>query len=218
MFCTGVQSLGVGLVNHTCVPHFKLLNNQPIAVVTRWGAAAGLLFQPGDRLLLGPVWEDQLLILQPRGYGSIMLGRRENGRLLAEPGRVPASPVRWSPAGGVVAVERSLERIGSAGGMGTLGLGEWLPAPLTQQILSEKSDTPQLDWTAVDPLVRHHSLKQGTASDTLPSGLVFGRTVKAARALPARPGWVRFVLLPPPATVHTPLWGGLEQDGHREAS
>jgi hypothetical protein len=79
------------------------------ATVTAWGQVAGLVLRPGDRLVLGGA-RDGLVLLVPRGYGRPMLGRVTPRGLVAEPGGVPASAARWSVAGGVVAIERSLER------------------------------------------------------------------------------------------------------------
>lgn len=86
--------------------------------VTQWGQTAGTLFRVGDRLILDHKRKDGLLVLTPRGWGNPMFGRQEQGGLVAEPGRVPADTCRWSVAGGVVAVERDLER-------GGIGPGRW---------------------------------------------------------------------------------------------
>mgnify|MGYP001372660265 CR=1 FL=1 len=86
--------------------------------VTHWGQTAGTLFRVGDRLILDQKRKDGLLVLKPKGWGNPMFGRKEQGGLVAEPGRVPADSCRWSVAGGVIAVERDLER-------GGIGPGRW---------------------------------------------------------------------------------------------
>lgn len=86
--------------------------------VTQWGQTSGTLFRVGDRLILDHKRKDGLLVLTPKGWGNPMFGRQEYGGLVAEPGRVPADTCRWSVAGGVVAVERDLER-------GGIGPGRW---------------------------------------------------------------------------------------------
>ncbi len=91
------------------VPAIQLDGNE-FATITRWGMVGGFTFRSGDRLILGAVQEGALCLLRPSGYGWPMLGRSNRGGLVAEPGRVPASPRRWSPVGGISAVERSLER------------------------------------------------------------------------------------------------------------
>lgn len=85
--------------------------------VTRWGEVGGFTFRAGDRVVVGDERPGGLLLLRPRGYGWPMLGRRAAGRLLAEPGGVPAAERRWRVAGGVVAVERDLERAVTDGGV-----------------------------------------------------------------------------------------------------
>lgn len=86
-------------------------------VVIRWGRVAGFTFRAGDRLVLeeteGPApgrGDAGLLLLRPCGYGWPMLGRRVGGRLVAEPGGVPAAPSRWRIAARVRGVERRLGR------------------------------------------------------------------------------------------------------------
>ncbi len=80
-----------------------------VPVVTRWGTVDDLVLRPGDRLLPGTA-ATGLLLIGPRGRGRPMLAVRERGRLLALPGRVPASEARWRVLGSVRAVERQLER------------------------------------------------------------------------------------------------------------
>jgi hypothetical protein len=128
------------------VPAIQLDGNE-LATITRWGTVGGFTFRSGDRLILGPVQEGTLCLLRPSGYGWPMLGRSSRGALLAEPGRVPASPRRWSPVGGVHAVERALERA-------VVDLGNWwvcvqepsgirelyLSAPEFERLLRELTD------------------------------------------------------------------------------
>ena len=85
-------------------------------VVTRWGSVCGFTFRAGDRVVVGPEHGGGLVLLRPRGYGWPMLGRRSAGGLVAEPGGVPAAAQRWEVVGGVLAVERELERAVSDGG------------------------------------------------------------------------------------------------------
>ncbi|MFM2248010.1 MAG: hypothetical protein RL071_4085 [Pseudomonadota bacterium] len=79
-------------------------------VVTRWGRVGAFTFRAGDRLRLGPVRPGQLALLLPGGFGWPMLGRCTERGLIAEPGAVPASSARWSAVGGLVGVERALDR------------------------------------------------------------------------------------------------------------
>ena len=78
-------------------------------VVTRWGRVLGHTLRAGDRLLIGPEQEGGLLLLRPRGFGWPMLGRRAAQGLVAEPGGVPASALRWQVVGGLVGVLRDLD-------------------------------------------------------------------------------------------------------------
>lgn len=98
------------------VPALRL-DRRGDVLVTRWGEVGGFTFRAGDRVLVGDERPGGLLLLRPRGYGWPMLGRRAGGRLLAEPGGVPAAERRWRVAGGVVAVERDLERAVTDGGV-----------------------------------------------------------------------------------------------------
>ncbi|RME20920.1 MAG: hypothetical protein D6798_19280 [Deltaproteobacteria bacterium] len=79
-----------------------------LGVVTRWGVVDGVVLRPGDRLLPGRPG-DRVRLIAPRGRGRPMLAVRHHGRLLALPGRVPASPARWREVGTVAGVERELE-------------------------------------------------------------------------------------------------------------
>jgi hypothetical protein len=86
-------------------------NQYTSVLVVRWGRVAGFTFRAGDRLVLGSAESGEgLLLLRPRGYGWPMLGRRQGGQLVAEPGGVRAAPQRWRVAAAVVGVERSLSR------------------------------------------------------------------------------------------------------------
>jgi len=87
------------------------------AHVVRWGQVERCLLRPGDRLVPAPPTA-ALVLLVPRGRGRPMVGLRRGARLLALPGRVPASPDRWQVASGIQAVERGLER-------GAPGSGAW---------------------------------------------------------------------------------------------
>ncbi len=91
------------------VPRLRVLHSDR-AIVTDWGEVGEVVLRPGDELVLDPTHQGDLLLLLPRGFGSPMLGRRSRGRLIAEPGGVPASPARWAIAGGVSVIERDLER------------------------------------------------------------------------------------------------------------
>lgn len=91
------------------VPRLRVLQPDR-AVVTDWGEVGEVVLRPGDELVLDNTHQGDLLLLVPRGWGSPMLGRRARGRLIAEPGGVPASPARWAVAGGVSVIERDLER------------------------------------------------------------------------------------------------------------
>ena len=101
-------------MSHHAVPRIEL-NPDHSVVVTRWGRVGDLLLRAGDRLVLDVERQQGLLLLVASGFGRPMLGRRAGGRLLAEPGGVPASPDRWRQAAGVAAVERELERGGPGG-------------------------------------------------------------------------------------------------------
>lgn len=98
------------------VERASTVNGFSSVMVVRWGRVAGFTFRAGDRVVLGPVSDGDLLLLRPRGYGWPMLGRQARGSLIAEPGGVPAAPRRWRVAGAVVAVERSLGRGVTDGG------------------------------------------------------------------------------------------------------
>jgi hypothetical protein len=75
-------------------------------VVDRGGVVQGLQLQGFDRLVLDPNTQQGLLLLCPRGFGRPMLGRWADGRLLAEPGSVPALGRRWDVVGSLVAIDR----------------------------------------------------------------------------------------------------------------
>lgn len=79
-------------------------------VVDRGGWALGMQLLPGDRLVIDTTSQDGLLLLRPWGLGRPMLGRWSDGRLLAEPGAVPALCKRWAVVGGLAAVDRDLAR------------------------------------------------------------------------------------------------------------
>jgi hypothetical protein len=80
-------------------------------LVSRWGRVGGFTLRAGDRLVLeGGARPRQLAVLVPGGAGWPMLGRQLEGRLVAEPGAVPATRARWRVLGGLVAVERRIDR------------------------------------------------------------------------------------------------------------
>lgn len=199
-------------MTQTQVPHFALHPSGAVASVTHWGVASGLIFRPGDRVLLGPASDGELLLLCPRGYGAMMLGYRTGEQLFAEPGGVPASPIRWYPAGGVLAVERQLDA-SAPDLLGILGIGSWTLSeqsrrvlstsatahprgPLTMWCTSSPLEGEVLDWVTLSRLV----LLQGWRG-LGQYGLVVGRTASAASVFPARPGWVRYVLAPAAAVI-----------------
>lgn len=184
------------------IPHFNLDSDQKSASVTRWGVAGGLLFAPGDRLLLGEkhttdhnTEDGVLLMLKPRGFGAVMLGRRVGGRLLGEPGGVPASPIRWDSIGSILAVERPIQRC--RGQLLALGTGHWILSQHTHARFRAFTDEDDVSWVRLDQLLKRQMLDEG---------MVVGRSRAAAEALPPRPGWIRFVLLPPPASVVSGPW------------
>ena len=98
------------------VARASTVNGFTSVVVVRWGRVAGFTFRAGDRVVLGPASEGELLLLRPRGYGWPMLGRQQRGALFAEPGGVPAAARRWRIGGAVIAVERRLGRGVTDGG------------------------------------------------------------------------------------------------------
>lgn len=91
------------------------------ARVVRWGMVEGTVLRPGDRLHPG-AGRGRLLLLAPHGRGRPMLGLRSGNRLLALPGRVPASPARWQVLSSVQLVERELERGAPRDGTWTVAL------------------------------------------------------------------------------------------------
>lgn len=95
-----------------------ILRTPSLASVERWGQIGRLVFRAGDRLVLGEEKPGALLLFAPLGHGRPMLGRRTGGRLVAEPGGIPASSRRWRVIGSVVAIEREFER-------SILGGGRW---------------------------------------------------------------------------------------------
>ena len=143
------------------------LDHRPDGGVTvvRWGALGELLLRPGDLLIRGPATPSGLLLLLPRGRGRPMVGVREHGRLLALPGRVPASDARWIVGGAVHALERGLERGGP-------GFGTWQVAF-------------RFEATRADPHL-------AAAGEELREGLVSARELEAlclrASLLPQRHG------------------------------
>ena len=102
------------------IPKLAETANGTVTVV-HWGQAGGLLFRAGDHLILNEDRPDGLLVLCPRGWGNPMLGRHNQGELVAEPSGAPASPLRWEVAGSVSAIERDLER-------GGIDSGRWWTA------------------------------------------------------------------------------------------
>ena len=213
------------------IPKFSLHSSASNATVTQWGVAMGLIFRPGDRVLLGPVSDGGLLLLRPHGYGGPMLGQRIGEQLFAEPGGVPASPIRWRPAGGVIAVERPLDAA-APDLLGVLGIGRWVMSEQSRRLLgtlpmahqhgqwtvwhsrpSCASDDPSSDWVSVSRLVR-----MGLGRDVVQHGLVIGRTTASASVLPPRPGWVRYVLAPAAAVIASDWCGEALHAGARSAS
>ena len=171
------------------IPRLQLCAGEDVAHVAGWGVVDGLVLQPGDRLLLGPVTDRALAILQPRGWGEIALGRRwlepQGEQIRLEPGGMLASPVRWAAIAGVLAVERPLAS-------GILGLGRWF--------LPHRRGQDGLGPLQLEQLLR----QQRTAHP--PGGVVVGRSVRAAEHLAPRPGWVRYVLLPLQAELIPGPW------------
>ncbi|MEL6343849.1 MAG: hypothetical protein AAFV53_12000 [Myxococcota bacterium] len=145
------------------------------ATITRWGVVDGLVFRPGDRLLLGPVPQNHLILLQPRGWGAPMFGRLRAGQIIAEPGGVIASPLRWFVAGGLRVIERRMiERKCS---VQTIGLQSWrLP-----------------DGTTFNPLQLEAWLRQMGRTICDEHGVVLGVSVADACSVQPRPGWIRYV-------------------------
>ena len=102
--------------------------------VERWGKIGDFIMRAGDSFVLGSEKPDSLLLLIPVGRGRPMLGRRIEGRLMAEPSLVPASPLRWKVLGTILAVERDLERT-------TMEPGRWFTSVRLNQVETGAEDT-----------------------------------------------------------------------------
>jgi len=167
-------------------------NTDGIVEVSSWGVAGGMVLCPGDRLVLGEAIGHVLLVLKPRGRGAMMLGRMgRRGQLLAEPGGVPASLVRWQVVGGVIAVERPIES-------GLLDLKAWHLSTMQRNTLQSL------------PGVGVHGGLKATRLELLlsqirrlkdPPGLVLSRVECDDDLRPPPSGWVRYELAAPPQNV-----------------
>ena len=91
----------------TVIPQLQLIDDH--AVITKWGIVDTLLLRPDDVLVLGEPEEGDLLLLQPTGWGRLMLGRAFGNTLISEPFGRPVSSKRWQIAGAVKAIQRPLE-------------------------------------------------------------------------------------------------------------
>ena len=85
--------------------------------VIGWGEIEALRLLPFDRLILHkcteigvfPEYESgELLVLKPRGWGRLALGRKYGEHILIEPFGKPISLEHWGIVGAVLAIERPL--------------------------------------------------------------------------------------------------------------
>ena len=85
--------------------------------VRAWGEIEDIRLLPMDRLILHKLNEiddtpsydsGELLVLQPRGWGRLALGRKFGEHILMEPFGKPVSLEHWGIIGAVLAVERPL--------------------------------------------------------------------------------------------------------------
>lgn len=86
------------------LPKLNLQNH----TITSWGNIDGLLFRPGDRLLLGEIEHGDLVVLRCNLSQEIRFGRFYAGTILSEPEGKPLFMSRWESLGAIKAIERSL--------------------------------------------------------------------------------------------------------------
>ncbi len=170
-----------------------------LAVVTRWGRIGPVELRPADRLVVRPEGDappGTLLLLVPRGRGNPMVGRRQRGELVAEPGSVPTAAERWRAAGRLAAVERDLERA-------VVPPGRWWLATGAEVRAGEAAE--------LDAVLRER-FRAARRDGSLPAGSGIAATREAALALAATApaGSVRYEVrapeLPPVRRVLPGPW------------
>lgn len=164
-------------------------------IITTWGLVGGQILRAGDRLIIGEAQHGSLLLLNPRGRGRPMLGRRTIEGLVAEPGGVPASELRWRVAGGVESIERRLER-------GSSPTGTWYAS--VRIILLENASLDQLaaarrdfmgGWIQgreLDDLCMRGAVAPERYGVALAIGLAAHKSRAAILAADTEPGTIRF--------------------------
>lgn len=193
------------------IPQIKLTHHHT-AIIIRWGVVGGLIFRPGDRLILGPVDDGQLVLLKPQGRGSIMFGRVHDHKLFAEPGMALASPIRWRVLDGVQILERAYATQSST------------PQNSLPQICSLRTwrlpNGTTLGPLQLEALLHrefHRKQPQKQNPDTFSGGVVLGMTAAAARTVAPRPGWIRYVFSAPGKYALSDHQVRLTRDAHRLA-
>ncbi len=189
------------------VPHFQ--TRRDITHVSRWGRILGCTLRVGDKLVVDEHRKAGLVLLQPKGFGSPMLGRSTARGLRAEPGDVPASRLRWSVAGAVSSVERALERGGPEA-------GSWWVAVSVCPIPGRQADGEGaldvlgggfLSTSEVEALLLRATLAPERWGVEVSVGLAHSAGQAEQLAVEAAPGSLRFVLGAAAATEGLPLAG-----------
>ena len=89
------------------IPQFSMREDH--VEVTQWGMIDDMIFNPGDRLLIGTPVDGDLLVLKPYGFGKIKLARLYNDHLLIEPHKRSVTRECWTIIGAVKGIEKSLQ-------------------------------------------------------------------------------------------------------------
>jgi len=104
---------------HARPPQLELVNEDGCSFVhvIESGDIEHFRLLPFDKLILHklidieeePTYESgELLLLKPRGFGRLMLGRKYRDQILMEPFAKPVSMERWGIVGAILAIERPL--------------------------------------------------------------------------------------------------------------
>lgn len=142
------------------------LDPEGSVVVSRWGRVGGFTLRAGDRLVLeGGARVRQLAVLVPGGAGWPMLGRQLEGRLVAEPGAVPATRARWRVLGGLVSVERPIGRCIADPGAWWVALRSAEPGYPAVLGAPQRLDGPGLDALCAALAPRAGAVALGAALD-----------------------------------------------------